>query len=113
MASNKTKNIIKEKLTLLPRFPAFVGYADYFLKTAVSVQITSGFSEAVRLTVSISDTNGLIVPYEAETEVPFESSVELRAEGIFSPLFLAENNELRQLAAEVVVSSEGKELKRE
>ena len=113
MASNKTKNIIKEKLTLLPRFPAFVGYADYFLKTSVSVQITSGFSEAVRLTVSISDTNGLIVPYEAETEVPFESSVELRAEGIFSPLFLAENNELRQLAAEVVVSSEGKELKRE
>ena len=95
MAAKRTKATDKKNFTLEARFPEYVGYADYFLATPVTVQVRNDFTEAVSLTVSISCESGLLVPYEARAEVPFESAVQLAAERIFSPLFLAENDGLR------------------
>ncbi len=110
MANTKSKNQLKEKIQLTVRTPKYVGYADYPLQTPILVQIKNSFSEAVFLRVTISDENGLVVPYEATAEVPFESAVELKAEGIFSPLKLAENNELGVSSVDIVVYHEDREL---
>lgn len=110
MASNKLKHTIKEKLGFNLRFPKYAGYIDYFLQTPVSVQITNGYSENVSLSVTVSDADGLLVPYGEQTEIPFESAVELNAEGVFSPLYLSENNSLKAVTVEVSALWEGKEL---
>lgn len=87
MAVKRTKATDKKNFTLEPRFPAYVGYADYFLATPVTLQVRNDFTEAVTLTISIASEDGLLVPYETRAEVPFESAVELTAERIFSPSF--------------------------
>lgn len=110
MAAKKVKKTLKENLSLELRFPKYVGYADYFLNTPVSLQIKNDFSEAVSVNVSASCAEGLLAEYEIQAEVPFESSVELNADGIFSPLFLSENDELTPCTAEVTVRTEGEDL---
>ncbi len=108
MATKKTKVTDKNNFSLEPHFPRYVGYADYFLSTPVSVQVRNDFSETVTLQVSIESESGLLIPYETQAEVPFESAVELTAEGIFSPLLLAENDELRVCPVTVTARLEGK-----
>lgn len=108
MATKRTKVTDKVNFTIEPRFPKYAGYADYFLSTPVSVQVRNDFSEAVTLQISIESESGLLIPYETQAEVPFESSVELTAEGIFSPLLLAENDELRECPITVTASLDGK-----
>ena len=105
MAGVKGKLSIKDKISIEKRFPKVVGYIDCALSTPVSVQVKSGLAEGIELKVGISDTAGLIVPYETQVFVPFESAVELSAEGIFSPLFLAENRELKDVEVEITVST--------
>lgn len=109
----KNKNTLKEKISLSLRFPKSAGYVDYFLRTPVSVQVKNDFSEAVTVKVTAESGEGLLVPYEVTAEIPYESSVELNADTIFSPLFLAENNELRVCTVEVCASADGKEVCRE
>ena len=101
MASGKQRNAIKEKLALSLRFPRYAGYTDYFLNSTLSVQIKNTGAETLAVTVAIESE--LTVPYETTVEVPFESSVELNPEGIFSPLFLAENDEIKRCPVSVVV----------
>ena len=108
MAVKRTKATDKKNFTLEPRFPAYVGYADYFLATPVTLQVRNDFTEAVTLNISIVSEDGLLVPYETKAEVPFESSVELTAERIFSPLFLAENDEIRVCSVTVTAKLDGK-----
>ena len=110
MAAQKAKNLLKDKLSLFVQFPKVVGYADYYYKTFAAIQIKNDGAEAVNVKVKAENADGLLVPYETTAEVPFESSVELNAEGIFSPLFLAENDELRECAAEVVLFAEDAEI---
>jgi len=110
MAVKKVKKTIKENISLELRFPKYVGYADYFLNTPVSMQIKNALAEAVSVTVHAGSEEGLLAEYETQTEVPFESSVELNADGIFSPLFLSENDELTPCTAEVTVLTEGEEI---
>ena len=112
MATKKAKATDKSNFTLEPRFPRYVGYADYFLSTPVMLQVRNDDSEAVTLQVCIESDSGLLVPYETQAEVPFESSVELTAEGIFSPLLLAENDELRVCPVTVTASLDGKPVAR-
>ena len=108
MAAKRTKATDKKNFTLEARFPEYVGYADYFLATPVTVQVRNDFTEAVSLTVSVSCESGLLVPYEARAEVPFESAVQLAAERIFSPLFLAENDGLRPCPVLVTAKLDGR-----
>ncbi len=110
MASNKVKNTLKEKISLSANFPKYVGYADYFLRTPVSVNVKNDYSEAVTVAVTAENADGLLVSYEAVAEVPFESAVKLDAEGIFSPLFLAENDALRETEIVVKASVDGAEV---
>ncbi|MDE6274545.1 MAG: DUF4011 domain-containing protein, partial [Clostridiales bacterium] len=105
--ASKLKNSIKDKITLSARFPKYVGYADYYLRTPVSLQIKNDYSEALTVTVRAESAEGLILPYEGTAEVPFESSVEMNPEGIFSPLFLSENDEIRTLAITLGASIDG------
>ena len=110
MASSKLKNVLKDKIALEVRFPAYVGYADFFCRTPVSVQVKNGYVENLSVTVTAQNEDGLIVPYETTAEVPFESSVELSADGIFSPLFLAENDELKPCTVTFTARAEGLDL---
>ena len=82
MANRKVKATDKKNFILTPQFPKFAGYADYFLSTPVSVQIRNDSAEAALLRVFIESDSGLIVPFETQAEVPFESAVALSAEGI-------------------------------
>ncbi len=111
MAVSKIKkNVLRDKLELVANLPAYVGYADYFYRTPVAIQVKNGFSESLTVKVTAENANWLTVPYETEVEVPFESSVELLAEELFSPMFLAENDELKNLPIDFSASVENAEL---
>ncbi len=110
MAVSKLKNVLKDKLEIEVRLPSFVGYADYFYRTPVRITLKNGYSENVTVKVGVENTDGLTVPYETSAEIPFESSVELLAEELFSPLFLAENDQLSAQNLEFFASVEGAEL---
>ncbi|MGN0822975.1 MAG: DUF4011 domain-containing protein, partial [Candidatus Gallimonas sp.] len=110
MATAKIKNLLREKTSVSLRLPGYVGYADYFLRTPVSVLLKNDWTESVALKITVSDENGLVVPYETTAEVPFESSVELNADALFSPLFLAENDGLRACAVTVRAFADGTEI---
>ena len=113
MPANKLKNLLKDKISVTAEFPAYVGYADYFLSVPVSFRVKNDYAETLSLTVKAESADGLIVPFEGQTEVPFESTVSVNAEGIFSPVFLSENDELRECAVEVTIEAEGTPLCRE
>ena len=113
MPANKLKNLLKDKISVTAEFPAYVGYADYFLSVPVSFRVKNDYSETLSLTVKAESADGLIVPFEGQTEVPFESTVSVNAEGIFSPVFLSENDELKECAVEVTIEAEGAPLCRE
>ncbi len=107
----KTK-ALKDKIELSLRAPAYAAYADCALQTAVSLQITNNSAETAELRVTISDNDGLLIPYEANITVPFESSVEATADSVFSPLFLSELNERKTCTVQAAVYAEDKELTR-
>ena len=109
MAGKKIKTAAKN-FSLLPQFPKYAGYADYFLSTPVSVQVKNDGAEAAQLRIFIESDGGLIVPYETQTEVPFESAVSLTADGVFSPLFLAENDALTPCTVTVRAEQDGREV---
>ena len=108
MANKKSKTT--DEVTLEPRFPRYAGYADYFLSTPVFVQVRNDGSETVPLQIAIESGTGLLVPYETQAEVPFESAVSLVAEGVFSPLLLAENDELRDCPVSVTAKQDGRQV---
>ncbi len=113
MAANKLKNILKDKIALEAGFPAYVGYTDYFLSTPVWVRVKNAHTEALSVTVRIESESGLVVPFEERVEVPFESAVNVHAENVFSPLFLAENDALTECEVLITATAEGMELARE
>ena len=110
MAAKKQINEMKEKISVELRFPTYVGYTDYFLSTPVSVQLRNDSAETVVLNVTAESAEGLLSAYETETEVPFESSVELNVKDVFSPLFLAGNDELRPCTVVFTVRRDGEEI---
>lgn len=113
MAVKKIKPSDKKNFSIVPQFPKYAGYADYFLSTPVTVQVKNDSAETATLRVFIESESGLIVNYETQADIPFESAVSLTAEGVFSPLFLAENNELTVCAVTVRAELDGKEVCRE
>ena len=101
MAKNP-KKALKEKFSMEFLLPKYVGYCDYYLGTQVPVRLRNDSEEALTLTVRL-EGNDLFVPFEETAQIPFESSVEFTAEGVFSPRFLAENDELTTVTANVAV----------
>lgn len=94
MAANKKANAIKEAITLTASMPDYAGYADYFLQTETKFRLQNSYSENLTVTLKVWDDKNLAVPYETTVEVPYESAAEVSVNGLFSPLTLAENNEL-------------------
>ncbi len=111
MAAKKRRKLTTEKITLDLRIPQYVGYADYFLQTPVRIRVRSTFEEPTSLTVSLTSPDGLFaVPYEEALEIPYESTVELAAENLFSPVLLAEVSSERKAAVTVTAKHDGKEM---
>ncbi len=106
------KNAIRDKVEISARLPAYVGYADYFYRTPVAIQIKNGFSENLTVKVGVESANWFTLPYETTVEVPFESAVEILAEELFSPAFLAENDELKRVSVSFVATVDGTEVSR-
>ncbi|MDD6995612.1 MAG: DUF4011 domain-containing protein [Candidatus Borkfalkiaceae bacterium] len=94
MATAKKANAVKEAVEITAGLPDYVGYADYFLQTETAFRLHNSSAENLTLTLIVADDKNLIVPYETAVEVPFESAAEVSASGLFSPLTLAENNEI-------------------
>lgn len=105
--AGKIKSALKDKISLSVRFPKYVGYADYYLRTPVSLQIKNDYTEPLVVSVRAESAEGLILPYDATTEVPFESSVEMNPDGIFSPLYLSENDELKEHTVHIAATIDG------
>ena len=106
MATNKRANVLKEAVSVTAGLPKFVGYADYFLQTPVTFRVRNSGAENLTLVLKAKDDKNLIVPYETTAEVPFESTTEITADGLFSPLTLAENNEIFVSSVTAEVESE-------
>ena len=101
----------KEKLiSLEARFPAYVGYADHYFSAPASLIVRNDALEDVRLTAKLTCKEGLFVFYEKEAYVPYESAVELNAEGIFNPVFLSECENVTPCTATASVYQDGKEV---
>ncbi|MGN1052983.1 MAG: hypothetical protein ACI4SH_06290, partial [Candidatus Scatosoma sp.] len=94
MSTVKRTNEVKESVEITAGLPDYAGYADYFLQTETTFRLHNSSAENLTLTLLVSDDKNLIVPYEATVEVPYEGAAEVSARGLFSPLTLAENNEI-------------------
>ena len=99
MAGKKSvKNSIKESVSLTFKIQQFIGYADYFNRVPLflSLLLTNGGGEAIEdIDVTIESSDGLILPFAKHLDVlPFESSVEIAADNLVSPLYLTEISEI-------------------
>ncbi len=81
----------KENILFEPMIPRYAGYCDCFLGTKPEFRLTNRTAKNLTLKVKVRE-NGLFLPFEKETEVPFGGAVNFTADGIFSPRFLAEND---------------------
>lgn len=94
MAAKKNfLKLAKENLSLSLLLRSFVSYADHYAHRDLfsSLVLQNTGAEAIEgVTVTISDDKGLLMPFRKEiAEIPYESRVEIGAEGILSPLYLA------------------------
>ena len=90
--------------------PKYVGYLDCLLDTPLKAQIVSRDEETRELKVSIHDGSGLLIPHAGNCTAPFESKVEHVASGVFSPVFLVENETPKEVALRLSVTLGGKEV---
>lgn len=95
MAGKKSaKNTLKESVTLSVSAQQFYGYADYYNRVPLFpvLQLTNNGGEAAEgLEVVIEGSDGFLLPFAKQLEeVPFESTVEIAAQNIVSPLYLTE-----------------------
>ncbi len=110
MASKRVKNSIKESISLVCNFPKYASYSDAILGNFPTFRIVNRGAEGVLLTLCVFGEESVVLPYEEQVEVPFESTVELHTEGLFSPLFLAENDEFRPCVLTARLLLDGREI---
>ncbi len=84
-----------QEILLQPAVPRYAGYCDCFLSTPFFLRLENKSAENVVVRVK-SEESELFLPFEQEAEIPFESEAALRADGMFSPRFLAENGKERE-----------------
>ena len=109
MAGKKsTKNTLKESISLNVSAQQFYGYADYYNRVPLfpALQLTNAGAEAAEgLEVTIEGSDGFLLPFAKQLEeVPFESTVEIAAQNLVSPLYLTELSEPRQVSVRIKVS---------
>ena len=106
MAGKKSsKTLLKESTSLTVRTQQFYGYADYFNRVPlfITLQLSNAGSEAMEdVDVVIENDDGFLLPFSKHLdEVPFESSVEIAASTIVSPLYLTELSDLHTTTVRV------------
>ena len=90
--------------------PKYVGYSDCLLQTPVTVRVDNRDGESHEFRITLSDDSGLLIPYEGNCVAPFESRVGHVASGVFSPVFLVENKEVRTVSVTASAYMDGKEI---
>lgn len=101
------KNTLKESISLTASAQQFYGYADYYNRVPLftSLQLSNAGAEAAEgLEVVIDGAEGFLLPFAKQLEeIPFESSVEIAAQNIVSPLYLTELSEVTPVTVRVRV----------
>ncbi len=108
--AQKTKKI-EEILSLRGELNTVVSYADYFAHRPLftSLQVKNEGEETLSdLTLTVEGTNGVILPFERNLEIPFESVVEVALDNLLSPLYFASAEEVKTERITVSVKTEKK-----
>ncbi len=108
MAGKKSvKTMIRECVSLSVRAQQFFGYADYFNRVPLftTLQLSNSGSETIEdVDVAVECAEGFLLPFTKHLEnIPFESSVEIAAPNIVSPLYLTELSSLTEVKIRVSV----------
>ena len=108
MAGKKSvKTLLKECISLSVKAQPFYGYADYLNKVPLftSLQVSNSGSESIEsVDIQIECRDGFLLPFcKHLDEIPFESTIEVVAENIVSPLYLTELSEIQTLTLLVQV----------
>ena len=95
MAGKKSaKTALRESISLNVKAQQFYGYADYYNRVPlfVALQLSNAGSEAAEdIDVVIENADGFLLPFTKHLDdVPFESTVEISADSVVSPLYLTE-----------------------
>ncbi len=114
MAGKKSaKILLKERVKLSVRVQQFFGYTDYFnrIPLFITLQVSNSGAESLEdIEIVIENGNGFLLPFSKHLdEIPFESSVEVSAENVVSPLYLTEVSEITVQPIKVKVI-QGKEV---
>ena len=111
--AQKTKKW-EEFITLSGETAKVVSYADYFARRPLfsSLQIRNTAGEAVEgLTLTVSNENGMLVPFEKEfSEIPFESTVNVEVGNLLSPLYFANADTAKDETVVAVLKKDKKPL---
>ena len=89
--AQKTRKL-EEILSIHGEAAKVISYADYFVHRPLfsSLQIKNEGGETIeRLTISVQNDNGMLLPTEKEIDVPFESAVQVDFDNILSPLYFS------------------------
>ncbi len=106
----KTKKI-EEAVSLQGSIQGVVSYADYFARRPLftSLQVKNEGEETFTdLTLTIEGTNGVLVPYSCNLELPFESVVEVALDNLLSPHYFSSAEEVREEKITVTLKTEKK-----
>ncbi|MBR2023637.1 MAG: DUF4011 domain-containing protein, partial [Clostridia bacterium] len=90
----------EEWLTLVGETARVISYADYYTRrplfSSLQVRNTAG-EEAQGLTVTLTNENGMLIPFEKQLEeVPFESVVSVETGNVLSPTYFSSLEEVRE-----------------
>ena len=100
----------EEFLSLSGETLKVVSYADYFARRKLfsSLQIKNACGELVEnLTLSITNENGMLLPYEKEfEEIPFESTIKIDVENILSPAYFSSVEEVKEERIQAVLKKD-------
>ena len=104
----------EEWLTLVGETARVISYADYYTRRPLftSLQIrNSAEEEAQGLTLTLTNENGMLIPFEKVIEnIPFESVVSVETGNILSPAYFAGTTEIREEKIVAVLKKDKKVL---
>ena len=106
----KTKKM-EEILSIHGEIDAVLSYADYFARRPLftSLQVKNEGEETIsELTLCVEGTNGVLIPFERNLEIPFESSVEVELDNLLSPVYFASAEQVRDEKITVSLKTEKK-----
>ncbi len=90
----------EEWLTLVGETARVISYADYYTRRPLfsALQMRNGASEEIHdVTLTITNENGMLIPFEkAFEELPFESVIAVETGNILSPTYFSGLEEIRE-----------------